>query len=672
MKPTDMPEAQKNHELRNRQWFAALFAVLAAIVYLRISQLGGRLAADLTFDDVGYANDAARRLLMGADQGLFALARSFVETPPHSPFSTLLALCAFAIGGIDDMALYASNSLVLVAAAVFVTHETGHVRRSILILVLCIVLLSPIAYRTIHDFRPDIALGLVTAVMAWWFISGLVDGEPRLLRRAGYAFGACLLIKPSFFAHTLAIALFLACLAMLTRIHRVHALGCKHDPNARDLTWFLGLGILISAPHFILNWSPTYNHFWENTRGAQAEIWSFPTGTPILELLMGTLTLTFNILGYHLLFSVGAVLLCCGILLVQGAKADVAKIIAMCATALVSLVIIVFGRHKNEFFLASFQWLLLLSAVYAIAILDQRLHRKARFLLMGGVIAGLLFVIWKNGALMHWHNSSDSLHGTSWNQKIIDLVRQHQYSHARVSKNGSGTSVFVSFAGPVNAYTMHWLATREGFKLDAFDQHLSADIGLAKSSAERADYLVLPNELSADYYRNLPSATIQAALLEWVLSTLRFTPVTNLSSDSRYFVFANAPLLETSAGTVDVDGIPVLEGFLGEEGPYPNWSLPRVRWMNKSGARLCILNSRIAPHHVVLHFRADGPGQVAVSDGEGTTLTTVTTTPGQFTNLSFTYTPKAAKNCLAFSAQIGPPASPERLLLFSKIEVRGE
>jgi hypothetical protein len=90
-----MPQQLTNHELRLRQFYAALFALVMVVVYLRISQLDGRLAADLTFDDVSYANYAARRFLLAAEHGLFAFVRSFTDSPPIArsrPYSLLARL----------------------------------------------------------------------------------------------------------------------------------------------------------------------------------------------------------------------------------------------------------------------------------------------------------------------------------------------------------------------------------------------------------------------------------------------------------------------------------------------------------------------------------------------------------------------------------------------------
>lgn len=675
--PGHIPELQEDNHHRKQQVLAILFAILMSFVYLRISQLGGRLAEDLTYDDVGYANDAAQRLILVSKHGFLAFLHSFAQNPPHSPFSTLLAVGAFAIGGLDDFALYSSNILLLILIAVFIASELRRARTGILLLALAIVLFSPLAYRTIHDFRPDIALGFGTALMVWWYSTGLVTGQPKLFRRAGYALGACLLIKPSFFAHTLAIALFLIGLSVFARFLRRHALRWIPIVTIRDIASFFGLGILIAAPYYITNGRHIFQYFWDNTRGSQAEIWSFASDTPLIKLFRAYLwdqDLTFHLLGYHLVFSIILLPLCTGLLIIHGAKRDAARIVGVFITALVSLCIIVVGRHKNEFFLAPFQWMILLSTVFAIAAVDRQLReRTSKFLLQSITLTGLGLAIWMNGAIVHWGNSPDALRSSSWNQRIVDIIRQHQESTIASNKRQDKPKVFLSFAGPVGAETISWLGMREGFRMEVFDYHRSADIALAKSSAESADYVVLPNTLTSNYYTWLPSASIQAPMLEWVIGNNRFKPLAPLSSNARYFVFANIPHIEAaSESTVRVDSLASLEGFLNEEGPYPQWSLPKVRWMSTEKARICAFHTSGEPHQVTLSFRADKKGKFEVFDESRNSLAGIELTPGQFQNVSFMSTPIQGKDCLTFSVALRAPTDPIRLLLFSKIELRSK
>src|SRR5204863_3230012 len=136
-----------------------LLAVGCAATFLRLSQLNGRLAQDLTYDDVGYANDAFDRLALLARHGLIKFINDFVQHPPHSPYSTILAFCGFLVGGVNDLAMYAANSLMLVVVAIFVTHETRQCSQPTFLICICAILFSPLAFVLMENSRPDIFLG---------------------------------------------------------------------------------------------------------------------------------------------------------------------------------------------------------------------------------------------------------------------------------------------------------------------------------------------------------------------------------------------------------------------------------------------------------------------------------------------------------------------------------
>src|SRR5258708_1178955 len=102
-----------NRFFKPRVLLAFMLAVVCAATFLRVSQLTGRLAQDLTYDDIGYANDAFDRLTVVARHGLIKFLSDLAQNPPHSPYSTILALCGFLVGGVNDLAFYAANGLML-------------------------------------------------------------------------------------------------------------------------------------------------------------------------------------------------------------------------------------------------------------------------------------------------------------------------------------------------------------------------------------------------------------------------------------------------------------------------------------------------------------------------------------------------------------------------------
>src|SRR4051812_47750134 len=88
------------------------------------------------------------------------------------------------------------------------------------------------------------------------------------------------------------------------------------------------------------------------------------------------------------------------------------RLAGMCLVAAASFAIISFGRHLNEFFLATAQWIFLLTGVLSLAAIDIKAPRVRRSLL-GGVVAGLVLAISYNANLVHWNIGPDARRGRS-------------------------------------------------------------------------------------------------------------------------------------------------------------------------------------------------------------------------------------------------------------------
>jgi hypothetical protein len=653
---------------QGRQVFAICVTLLLTLIYLHTSELAGRLAGDLSPDDVGYANDAARRLAIAAKQGLLSLVRDFLAVPPHSPFATVLAMSAFAIGGVHDFVLYAANVTILLIAALFITSELRDRPTSTWILAIAILLLSPIAYRAVHDFRPDIAVGLVTAIMVSWFVTGLITGQGKPFFKAGIAFAACLLIKPSFFVHTAAIAGALVTLFFVARISNGE-IGTARHQNYDHLMRFLLLGLLIAAPYFLFNGGAIFHYFWDNTRGADAAIWSFDKNTPLPQLLKETILGSFPLLGYHVAFAVVTLAIAGGFLVVTDDRAAAFRLVALSFVAMLSLGIIVIGRHKNEFFLATFQWLLLIATVHAIDALWAHFRGKWRIGLLAVSVIALTIVVVSNGSIVHWTTSPEALPGTSWNERIVSVVTEDRIRSVGMGALLQPPTVLLSFAGPVNSDSVRWVATKKGLQVNAIDHHRSADIEQLKAAAGASEYVVVPNQASANYYRWLPSASIQGAFLDWILQNPDFHAITSMASTANYYIFRNARLASLGGSSLATDGLPDLKGFLPEEGPYPQWTLPRVRWMSSNPAEICTLSDRVVARTASLRFRADSSGKLRISLDGGPELRSIALAPGQFDVVSMDYTPKQKRSCLHLVVELDKTIDPARLLLFSNIEI---
>src|SRR5262245_14571733 len=99
--------------LRRRLLLWAVIAAVFTAAAVQHSFSRGRLAGEIDFDDVGYFNDGLRRLDLLYDEGVVAFVENYECQPPHSPFSSLLALASFAVFGIHDWAPYAGNGILI-------------------------------------------------------------------------------------------------------------------------------------------------------------------------------------------------------------------------------------------------------------------------------------------------------------------------------------------------------------------------------------------------------------------------------------------------------------------------------------------------------------------------------------------------------------------------------
>lgn len=520
---------------------AATVAALAfTLLYLAACAKWGRLAMDLQYDDVVYALDAARRLDTARTQGLAALAGTFLSAPPHSAVTTLQALAAFMVGGVRDVCLYASNAWILLALAAAVAFGFRSKRAAVLALALAFALTSPLAYFAIAEFRPDVALGFVTALMVACMLSAALDGRPRRARAAGVLLGAALLLKPTFFAHTLFLAALLVALAWLGSRPGSPPLLARFALPRRERWAFAGIGLAIAAPYFAVNGADILAYFWSNTRGERAIAWNLPEQLSPAQVVGQFAPLVFSLGRFH---GVAAAILAAAFVLAlrrRGAHAEASRIAALLAFGAVSALVIVAGRHPSHFFFATLQWLLLFAVLYGLASCAPDLDAGARrgLVAWGGVLVAALAAADALWPAVPW--PAGAYHGASWNERIAAIVASNR-AGVRIPQ------VFVATAGPVNSDTLQWVARLAGEPLQAGNYHLLGDADEARRIAGRHDFVVIPRAGIAE--RDLPVVRLRAALIAFMESG-SFVPLGSEGDD--YRVFAN-PRLVQAAGAATAD-----------------------------------------------------------------------------------------------------------------------
>ena len=615
----DSAQAPPQRNLWPRHAIAVLAAIMASVLYLWLCRRYGRLASDLQYDDVTYALDAASRLDALHYGGVRGFLDGLAAAPPHSPFSTLLAFTGFAVAGLNDTAMYAANAVILVFAAIMVTTITARNGVATFLICLAIVLVSPLAYASIGDFRPDLMVGLATASMAWTFVSAGIDERPRRARLAGVLLGVCLLVKPTFFAHTLALSVMLAGISWLAS-WRIAPMWLRPlGLPVTELILFLAIGLLLSMPYYAFAFGDIAHYFWSNTLGAQGHIWGFPPGIGPMELFSRYIYPNFAHLPRRLNFQVAVV----GILIFLAALAwrrqgrELLRTLMLVAIAVTSAASILAGHQASPYFFTTTHWTLVLALASAFAGLDLSVALRARHWLQGAVALVLALVVVSDARNERPDPMvAEARLGDSWNQLIIDAIRND------LALVAPGRSVvpylFVPTANAVNAITLQWIGMRNGQPILAGEFQVESDIARLKAVALGSDYLVLPNPAREPYDRHLPIFPLQAPLLEWALAHPQLTRVDHAGDEAKFLVFRTETARRFAAHGVPDIALGAIQAEYGLAGE--RYSAPRAATDASPGYCFYMLPEH--PAMVDVRFTADRPVKVELRNARGVLAST--------------------------------------------------
>ncbi len=573
-------------------WTAALAVGLTA---LRTSLATGRLSQDSTYDDVGYLIDGLQRVRLLHADGVSAFASDLVRRPPHSAFSTGLAIVGFLAFGEHDWAPYVAN-LLLVAGSLYLLatpfRQLGGWLPSLAPLALATV---PLLQTAVIEFRPDYAVGLATAGFCALLVPCASRAPaPQDVRWgwAGVVLGLALLAKPPFLPHTLLLAGAMAgAIVVAHRGLRLFSRAWWNSAEVRGAARFLATGAVVALPYYAVNGAHVVEYFRTNTfSGRHAELWRVDGGhwgalrfftiqPPVAEQL-----------GFW--FWVFLAVVVAGLVAAAWRRQwrSFGETGLLAGAAALSLAVLVLGRHANQFFAVTFQLLLATAACRTVARWADPLHpqetepaagvapmnwRQAwRRRLLGGGLTGL--ALWQATLATPptWFPlSPEARPPLDVNRKILAALARE----SRESPAGAPPQVFLALAGSVSAPTLEWLALKARQPALFFDAHRAFDLGELLDNARSADFVVIGAADDAAYLAWLPANRLQtqlrtALLAEGFQLKERFPtsgPPIDLLEAPNHRATQRSDLSATTQGAT---------GFLDPEGPFPQWRLGRVQW----------------------------------------------------------------------------------------------
>jgi len=664
MRSFDMP-------LQRRYIAGIAVALICTAVYVNAAIATGRLRYDLTYDDITYVYDATERLGILASQGPFRFLLGFISDPPHSPFSTALAIVALAVGGYHDIVFYAANAVLLVAAVAFLVRSFAQARTGAITWVLAAFLCSPLAIYAVQNFRPDLALGFATAAMAWWFLRGTLDSDESAFWLAGAAAGCALLIKPTFFAHTLALMGALVAFFAIARSYRRRS-APEHIPSWRPVAQFLGLAALVALPYYALAGHAMFDYLWTNTRGKDAHLWSFSPDMSALQVARTFLGPPFqDAIRWHLVLAACLIVPGAAWFLRMGKRRDLALLCALVAVAFGSFLILVVGRHKSEFFFASFQSIIVLAALHCFVGIHSDLQPRARGVFLGVSWVALALIVQLNYAQGLPDSYSETRVNASWNQALAVTIAHRMQARATPAwSENSPAMVFVTVPGPVNAYAVVWSARKLGVPgLGAWDLDRSSDLADFLARAKQSAFIVVPDPVRAQFFRQFPAAAVQRGLGQVLSKDPSFKNISSDVDSAHYLVYENTVRAVAPGPVMDLAPLSSIEGFANEEGPYPQWNLPRVQWATDDRPRVC--GPGPGSYEARILLRASAPGTLHVSAAGMTDALLGPVFTDRFVEYRFArnFSP-GVDPCIELRPQFSSAPRAGRTLLFSQLRFR--
>jgi 4-amino-4-deoxy-L-arabinose transferase-like glycosyltransferase len=612
----------------------ALFAMGMTLAVLQFSFRHGRLITVPTYDDVGYFADAADRLTNFYRDGFPGLWHTYWINPPHSPYSTGMAVAAFGLFGMRDWAPYVMNSLIVLGYFLMADWLLRGVGRWTKLVCFALLATLPFVGMAVHEFRPDFAVALFTAAGVMMLLSGhFVYGPARRKICAGVWLGIAMLTKPPVFPQTLALggaAIFLATLS--------DWVGSGHRPKVGAVAraWLMVLlpFLLIPLPHYIHNRHNIIEYIISILRGKYEQSYTY-AGTPTQhalyfltgpggQIMLGTMP-------FVLLSMLGGGIVA---LFAIGTRRDRVRALAMVGIIAAAWLIPTVNKTKSEYFGLAFDTLLAFSVLFVAGrvILSERIIRWPKswpdFRLNAATWAVAALVVlgtWR----FQWPVRNGNVYA-AWEQQrndfivgIFDRIVSHcdfykldvaptpdptvpadQIVHARRPR------VVFCCRGDFNDDILKYLALQKQITLTSSVVGDSLDPADTIKLFPGADFIFCSEPGNQLMSTNLPISAIAQPLLDAARARSEFEQIgkwTYMKGTQSEYLFARR----------DWTGFTPVSGFGEIEGPYPNFDMHNVRWGLGPASTITVTADRDGIYDFYWCCRSGFPGQVVSVKRDG-------------------------------------------------------
>jgi len=535
---------------RISSWLAVITSF--GISWARISWRG-RAAAEMTYDDVMYAM-SGNRLARSIEQiGLLNAATSWVREIPHAPIADLLSATASLLGGPSTPRIYFINMLFVGCLGYFAISMTLKTDFSKTIHLLALVIVSPLGFFFVDQFRPDPAYSVVLL----FFVSSTIravrctdsDRSANYARYAGLSVPLLILIKPSFFVFTgfalLGVAAWL--LIVGSKIGTRSLVGKIVFPALKVSVVPLAAVSFWVSPSVIA-------YVIANTIGVNSSVWAgtSPIDT-VSQSLKQSLSLVLPLFMWALLTGVALI-----ILLIGRKVDDIVDSLAYIIVGGLSLIPVGMTRYPSIFFgLVPVSMMLAASAHLTYSALRYLRSRpptwrsatrdrknpplsKLRFLLASfGPILVVITALW-----FPFHSSTPSslLRPISINGNVLSAVmadcQNRSSCNTEYTAHAAIPPILVTLASEVSPDSLQWEAILKGYSGNIQRLDFLTDLNGAISKTRDAKYVVVLAAGADVSQPRLPINQIQIGLNQFLGNSREWTHIPTPLIDQQVKLYA--------------------------------------------------------------------------------------------------------------------------------------
>jgi hypothetical protein len=590
--------------LKRRIALVVLVSGAFAVLQIQQSLDQGQLAYPISYDDTTYFAEGLSRLHAVYDRGWCALLKGWWAQPPHSPWSTMVAFLGFALFGVHPWAPAAAASGAMIVMLSGVAVVTRSLTLPGVVAVTTALLTWPYFGHWIVDSRPDMMWGAaLAAYCAVVSRSASRDLTPASTVISGLLLAVALLAKTS----TFPVTLFVAGTAVATSAIGRRAGSLPMMPSLKRALIGAGIGAAIAAPHYLRAAPDIAGYIYENVFGDRAHVWNLALSAREHALYHLTGTGGTAMLGAWLWLTLATLLVFAGVVWYRRDSEMARRAICYGLSVVAAFAAVTIPAHKSPHIGAVFPALLavgwLVMIVYVVNYMQTRAASG-----VPGVTMLVLFAVAGLGAF-RWH--STIRYGVPDSGRFSDIARRHEDIDALfdglIRSDLTVGNVFVDASSPfINRDLLRYYAlTRRLDGIEFHDDLFAPDDANAATMIRDADAVVAFTPDNPDVQQFLPSSDPKRLghLLEIVESEPRLHVAAVVKAAGRQGetrLYVRRPAFDLDAN---------VRGFGPVEGPYPQWSLPRVRWGLGPGSKF-VVPSQSHAVNLVIEAQTPHAGQV--------------------------------------------------------------